>query len=161
MRLLILLSFLVVSLSGCSGSASNSTGDAKTPEPKVVYTGGGLKQVKELTGQRVRHIELWDAPDMSERLSKLLGDDFPAMKEEWLIESPILNEGDILMAAGCEMNNCEKNQWILLADVAGDNINMYHIKDGSMKVYKEKGEIKVPDTFVSEFDRMKSVQGVK
>jgi hypothetical protein len=161
MKILMLLTLIVVALSGCSGTADNSSAGSAPSEPKVVYTGGGLKQVKELAGKRVRQIELWDAPDMNERLSKLAGDEYPNLKEEWVIESPITADGDKLMAAGCEMNNCDKNQWILLADIADDNINLYHIKDGTLKLYKEKGEIQVPQAFAGDFARMKSVQGVK
>ena len=158
MKTLTLLLFVTALLAGCAtdGSSNNTTA-----APRVVYTGGGLTQLKEFTGKRVREIDLWAAPDMNDRMSKLLGDEFPKMKEEWMIESPIYSEGDSLMVAGCEMNNCDKNQWIMVADVANDNINIYHIKDGSMKLYKEKAEIPIAATFKSEFERMKSVQGVK
>ena len=159
MRILTLLLFLAVLLAGCSNSGSSNSTTASGP--RVVYTGGGLKQLKELTGHRIREVELWDAADMNARIGKLVGEEYPKMKEDWLIESPIMNEGDVLMAAGCEMNNCDKNQWIMVADVADDNINVYHIKDGSMKLYKEKGEIKIPSTLTGEFERMKGIQGVK
>src|SRR4051794_39536360 len=109
MKILTLLLFLAAFLAGCSGGGSSNNSSAATPAPRVVYTGGGLKQLKELTGHRVREIELWDAADMNDRIGKLVGADFPKMKEDWLIESQIMSEGDTLMAAGCEMNNCDKN----------------------------------------------------
>jgi len=66
------------------------------------------------------------------------------------------------MAAGCEQNNCEKNQWVLIADVANDNMNLYNIKNGDTKIYKEKkDEIKLPQAFSDELDKLKAVQGVK
>src|SRR5437868_9019467 len=98
MRILVLFLLLVTAFTGCSKSSSSSGGNH-------LYTGGGLKQVKELAGRRVREIELWDAPDMKDRLGKLLGGDLPAMTQGWLIESPIEVDGDTLMAAGCD---CDK-----------------------------------------------------
>lgn len=158
MRSFLLLMVFAAFLAGCSGSSSNS---AASETPRVVYTGGGLKEMKTLTGKRVREIELWDHPDMNARLGKLLGDRLPEMTETWLIESSIVADGDILMAAGCEQNNCDRNQWVLFADVANDNLNIYNIKDGEMKSYKEKKEdIKLPQAFEADFNRMKAVQGV-
>ena len=98
---------------------------------------------------------------MKARLGKLLGDRLPEMTEAWLIESAIVAEGDILMAAGCEQNNCDRNQWVLFADVPNDNLNIYNIKNGEMKSYKEKKEdIKLPQAFKDTFNKMKTVQGI-
>ena len=160
MRIVILLSFIAAFLTGCDSAANTAlTG---TTAPRVTYTGGGLKQVQGFAGKRVREIELWDAPDMKERFEKMLGDGFPAFTEEWLVEGPITVDGDVLMAAGCEQNNCEKNQWVLIADVANDNMNLYNIKNGDTKIYKErKDEIKLPQAFSDELDKLKAVQGAK
>jgi len=155
MTILLALTIALIPLTGCSGTNSNSS------TARVVYTGGGLKQVKELAGHRVREIELWDAPDMKDRLGKLLGGDMPAMTEGWLIESPITVDGDTLMAGGCEMNNCGRNQWLLFADVANDNINIHNIKDGKIKSYKEKGDIKLPQAFADSFTFYKASQGLQ
>ena len=154
MKILIALTIVIGLFAGCSSSSSSSG-------PKVVYKGGGLKELQQLTGKRVREVELWDAADMSTRLGKLLGAEFENMKQEWVIESSIVADGNVLMAAGCEMNNCDRNQWILFADAADDNINVYHIKDGSMKAYKEKGDVNLPQEFADAFARMKAVQDVK
>ena len=172
MRFVILLILVSVALIGCSGTASNTASNSAanptntvatgTPAPKVVYTGGGVKQLKELAGRRVREIELWDSKDIDTRLGKLMGgDDYAAMKNAWLVESPIAAEGDILMMAGCAQDNCAGNQYVMFVDVAKDNFNVQHFKDGKPKVYKEKGDIVLPEKFVSELDTMKTASGVK
>src|SRR5687768_12096635 len=125
MKVAAVLLFFMLILSACSGTASDSTPNASSSEPRVVYTGGGVKQLKELEGKRIRQIELWDAQDMDARFSKLLGEDYPAMKSGWMIESPIVVDGDILMAAGCDWNNnCPQNQYVMFVNVANDNINV-------------------------------------
>ena len=54
MRFLVLLSLFAAFLTGCSSSGSSSTGTAGGSDaPRVVYTGRGLKQIKELAGKRV------------------------------------------------------------------------------------------------------------
>lgn len=167
MKLLIVVTFFWVLFTGCSSSASNTaaTNTAAAPAqvnvPKVVYTGGGLKQLKDLAGKRVREIELWDSKDMDARLGKLLGADYADMKIKWLVESPIAADGDILMMAGCEQNNCDNNQYVMFADVAKDNINVHHIKDGATKVYKEKDEITLPKGFADDLAAMKSKSGAQ
>jgi len=167
MKIQIVLTFLAVALTGCSstatntGAAPNSPAPIEAKTPKVLYTGGGLKQLKDLAGKRVREIELWDSQDIDARLGKLLGAEYADMKATWLVESPITADGDILMMAGCEQNNCDNNQYVIFADVAKDNINVQHIKNGATEIYKEKDEIALPKEFADDLAVMKSKTGAK
>ena len=115
-----------------------------------------------LQGARLREIELWANKDMDQRLGKLLGSDYQEFKETWVIEGPIDAEGDILMTAGCDWNNnCSTNQWVMFVDVAKDNINIQHFKNGKASTYKEKDEISLPERFVQDLAAVRSSSGVK
>lgn len=164
MKFFSLVLFAAVFISACSSSTTStaSTGEspAASPAPKIVYTGGGVQKLKEFEGKRVREIELWEAADMKTRLSKLLGENYPAFTEGWLIESPITFDGDILMAAGCGGQDCAGNQYVMFIDAAKDNINIQHFDKGTLKLYKEKDEIKLPEKFAADLASMKSNSGV-
>jgi hypothetical protein len=145
---------------GCGGGDSTSASTASAPAVK--YAGGGLAELRRLEGKRIREIELWDAPDIQERLGKLVGAEFEALKREWMIESPITVDGDVLMAAGCDWNNnCDQNQYVMFADTAKDNINILHFKDGKEKAYKEKGDVALTEKFTQDLAAMKAKCGVK
>jgi hypothetical protein len=163
MKLFVLFLLTLAVITACSSASSNpsaQTSPAASPAPKVVYTGGGVTKLKEFDGRRVRDIELWEAADMKARLTKLLGDNFTAFTEGWLIESPITVEGDILMAAGCGGQDCAGNQYVMFVDTAKDNINIQHFDKGKMKIYKEKEEIKLPERFAADLATMKANSGV-
>ena len=149
-------------LGGCStpnATPATSTGDSG---PRVVYSGGGVAELKRLEGKRMREIQIWDAEDMKVRLGKLLGDDFEAFKQEWVIESPITVDGDVLMMAGCDWhNNCDQNQYVMFVDTVNDNINVLHFKDGKEKAYREKGDIALPEKFAEGLTGIKAKCGVK
>jgi len=165
MRTLTFCTLAIVGLAfcGCSGSGSNSASAPPVDSgPKVVYSGGGVAELKRLEGKRLREIEIWEAADMKARLGKLLGDGFEAFKAEWMIESPITLEGDTLMMAGCDWNNnCDQNQYVMFVDTAKDNINVFHFKDGKEKVFKEKGDVALPEKFTQELASIKAKCGVK
>ena len=148
-------------LSGCASSESGQT-SSPSGAPAVKYSGGGVAELKRLEGKRLREIELWNAPDMQERIGKLLGGEFEALKNEWMIESPITVEGDVLMVAGCDWNNnCDQNQYVMFVDTAKDNINILHFKDGKEKSYKEKGDVVLTEKFTQDLAAMKAKCGVK
>lgn len=144
------------SASSVSSNASTQPASATSPAPKVVYTGGGVQKLKQFEGKRVREIELWEEADMKARLGKLLGDKFTTFTENWLIEAPIVVDGDILMAAGCSGQDCPGDQYVLFIDLARDNINIQHFEKGKLIMYKEKDEIKVPEKFAADLATMKS-----
>ncbi|WP_443947287.1 hypothetical protein ACJVDH_09275 [Pedobacter sp. AW1-32] len=45
---------------------------------------------------------------------------------------------------------------MLYIDFATDNINIYHIINGHLEVYQEKGQFVLPDTLKQDFDAVTS-----
>ncbi len=123
-------------------SAKNDS-PTKSENPLV-----SLKKMKDKTASEIK---LWSNKEIGPRLEKLMGADYLAMKKFWGVETPLEVEGDVLMLTGCEPHNCGSNQYIIFIDTAGDNINVHHILDESLKSYQEKGEIKLPKKFAESF----------
>ncbi len=168
MKHIFLFSILALFLFGCGGSgdpkttsASNTTTSAVTETPKTVYAGGSLADLKNFDGRRARDINLWDAKELGGRLDKMMGSEYANMKENWEVEGGMKIEGDVLMLAGCEQDNCADNQYVLFVDTARDNINVQHIKDGKLKTYAEKGEIGLPKPLADEFATIKTSSNIK
>lgn len=110
-----------------------------------------IARLKKTAGKYPEDIRLLDDPDLSNRLSKLLGKDYGDMKKYWNVETPVEIKQGKLKTTGCEQHNCGANQYVMFVDLENDNINVYHLNDeGGTKTYFEKGKIQLPPDFASE-----------
>jgi hypothetical protein len=124
---------------------------ANSPKPEPSPTASTfIATLTKSAGKYPDDIKLLDIQDLNERLKKLLGKDFAAMKKNWNVETPMEIEKSIFMASGCEAHNCGANHYLMFVDLKNDNINVFHIEDEAVKHYFESGEIKLPDKFASE-----------
>ena len=105
--------------------------------------------LKKFVGKYPYEVKLLDNPALKDRLKKLLGPDFAAMKANWNVETPIEIENGIFMASGCEQHNCGDNRYVMFVDLEKDNINVLHIENGT-QTYAEHGKIALPKKFDDE-----------
>ncbi len=105
--------------------------------------------LKKFVGKYPYEVKLLDNPALKERLKKLLGPDFAAMKANWNVETPIEIENGIFMASACQQHNCADNRYLMFVDLEKDNINVFHIENGT-QTYAEHGKIVLPKKFEDE-----------
>ena len=147
--------------SSTTSNNSHSVNVANNPNNSAAKTVSSLVSLKSSKDKTASQIKLWQNKDVSGRLEKLMGADYATMKKFWNVETPMEVEGNVLQLTGCEQHNCGDNQYLMFIDTANDNINVFHIADGKLKPYKEKGEIKLPKKFADEFETTKSNLEVK
>ena len=140
-----------------SSSPNNSRPTTmSSPINTATKTENSLVSLKSSKDKTASQIKLWQNKDVSGRLEKLMGADYATMKKFWNVETPLEVEENVLMLTGCEQHNCGDNQYLIYIDTANDNINVFHVGEGKLKPYKEKGEIKLPKNFAKDFDTTKS-----
>ena len=118
------------------------------PKPEASPARPGLASVlKKMEGKYPAEAKLFDNQDLSSRLKKLLGKDYPAMRSHWNVETPMEIVSGIFKASACEAHNCGANNYYIFVDLDGDNINVFHVEDEEPATYYEKGRIKLPAEF--------------
>ncbi len=144
-----------------AGSTNNSTTvkPAATISPAqstntTASNDTGLDFLKASVGKTADDIQLFDNKALAPRLEKLLGPDYAAMKKYWQTQSPIDAEQNVLALTGCEAHNCGDNQYLMYIDTTNNNINVFHVKNGKMKEFKEKGAIVLPGRLAKDFENM-------
>ena len=105
--------------------------------------------LKKYVGKYPYEVKLLDNPALKDRLKKLLGPDFAAMKANWNVETPIEIESGVFMASACQAHNCADNRYLLFVDLDKDNINVLHVEHGT-QTYAENGKIALPKKFEAE-----------
>ena len=170
MKNISLILLLVVAVLGCdiskylSGKNDNANGVRPTrtePKPSPTInkhdydekpaTPALSSTLKKFVGKYPYEVKLLDRPELKDRLKKLLGPDFAAMKANWNVETPIRIESGIFMASGCEQHNCGDNRYLIFVDLEKDNINVLHLENGT-QTYAERGKIALPKKFESEVE---------
>lgn len=169
MKNILLIVVCVIVVLGCDiskyvGGKNNNANSAKptpTAEPKPSPTVNKRDfdekpsppplnvALKKFAGKYPYEVKLLDRPELKDRLKKLLGPDFAAMKANWNVESQIEIENGIFMASGCEQHNCGDNRYLMFVDLEKDNINVFHLENGT-RTYAEHGKIALPKKFEDE-----------
>jgi hypothetical protein len=127
-----------------------SPSPADSPKPVETPAKPGIVSIlKKSAGKYPYELKLLENADMKARLKKLLGPDFAAMKANWNVESPVEIENGILMTSGCEQHNCGDNIYYMFVDLDKDNINVFHIENGT-QTYAEHGKISLPKKFADQ-----------
>jgi hypothetical protein len=122
------------------------------PSPSVSPTVAGIvPTLKKSAGKYPYEVKLLENPELKSRLTKLLGSDWPDMKANWNVETPIEIDGSIFKASACQAHNCAANNYVMFVDLGNDNINVYHIEENKgTKTYFEKEKIALPKKFEEE-----------
>lgn len=168
----IFIAALSLFIMGCgSADDTNTAGPispARTPAPDVGPVSSGpisevpkpkaekLADLKGAAGAKAKEVSFWESKEITQRLEKLMKRDYAEMKKNWNTEDPAMVEGNIAMLTGCQATNCSSNQYIFIADLEKDNINVIHMKDGKVREYKEKGDIELQDSFKAVIEKIKA-----
>lgn len=107
-----------------------------------------LETLSKSGGKYPAEIKLLKLPELRDRLRKLLGKDHGDLEAHWNVESPIEIKNGIFKASACEAHNCGSNTYFIFVDIKNNNINVYHIEEGSTRDYLESGKIELPAGFL-------------
>lgn len=120
-------------------------------------TPSGTKEAREIVGKTVTASNLWQNKKFDERLRKLMGPDYAAMRKSWNTETPIKKFGDFLMMTGCEKQHCADNRYVIFIDVGDGRINVIHIGKNATREWNANRKIDhLPPPFEEELAAMKS-----
>ncbi len=109
-----------------------------------------------LLGKYPTQIGLFENEILASRLKSINRLDYDALLANWNTETPITIEDQIIHASGCKAHNCPSSGYELFIDLKNDNINLYHFRSNTLRVYTEKDWITLPKGFSNEIDIKKS-----
>ena len=109
-----------------------------------------------LLGKYPTQIGLFQNEILASRLKNINRFDYEALVANWNTESPITMEDQIVHASGCKSHNCPSSGYELFIDLKNDNINIYHFRSNTMRVYTEKDWITLPSGFAKEIETKKA-----
>jgi len=119
------------------------------PETKS-YT--GINFLNELIGKYPTHEKIFKNEILSHRLKEIDNLDFDKLIANWNTETPLVIEDQIIHASGCNDSDCPSNAYELFIDLTNDNINVYHFRGNTLRVYAEKEWITLPKIFNDEIE---------
>ncbi len=122
----------------------------KKPAKKTVKP--GLYFLTDLIGKYPTQENIFDNKYLTKRLKNIKHFNFDNMKRDWNTETPITIEDQIIHASGCKSNNCPNSGYELFIDLKNDNINIYHFRSNTLRVYTEKDWITLPKGFSNEIE---------
>ena len=112
----------------------------------------GLFFLEDLVGKYPTEEKIFQNRVLSQRLKKIRRLNYDLLVQNWNTETPISIENNIIHASGCKSHNCPESAFELFVDLKNDNINVYHFSNNSLRVYTEKGWIKLPTGFAEELE---------
>lgn len=143
----------ILTLTACHGGLKkNSTNtsaekaDVKHPQQKI----SDLMFICGWVGKYPGEVKLLEQPALSSRLKTLLGNQYNFMMGNWNTETPIMMIDSIIHTSGCKAHDCASVSYDLYIDLPTDNINMYAIKNDTVKLYTENDTISLPKKFKDE-----------
>lgn len=110
----------------------------------------------EIIGKYPTQVNLFQNEILTSRLKNINRFDYDALIANWNTETPITIENQIIHASGCKAHNCSSNGYELFIDLKNDNINIYHFRGNTLRVYTEKDWIDLPESFNNEIETKKS-----
>lgn len=102
--------------------------------------------ITENEDQYPRDIAVFEDPEISERIQKLVGDEYQSILENFNTETPIVSDKDVYKFTGCKEHDCPSFHSTVLYDAKDNNLNVLVSKKGKVKVYEEKGKIVITKT---------------
>jgi len=109
-----------------------------------------------LLGKYPTQIGLFQNEILASRLKNINRFDYEALVANWNTESPITMEDQIVHASGCKSHDCPSSGYELFIDLKNDNINIYHFRSNTLRVYTEKDWITLPSGFSKEIETKKA-----
>ena len=84
-------------------------------------------------------VQLLDNPDITRRLTKIMGSDYAFLKETWKIETPSYIADNAFVASGCKQHDCGGVNFIIVVDLAANTMYAGVRRDNSVISYSENG----------------------
>lgn len=109
-----------------------------------------------LLGKYPTQVGLFENEILASRFKNINRLDYEALVANWNTETPITIEDQIIHASGCKAHNCPSSGYELFIDLKNDNINIYHFRSNTLRVYTEKDWITLPKGFSNEIEIKKS-----
>ncbi len=106
--------------------------------------------ITENEGEYPRDLDIFGTNSVNSRLENILGDQYAAIKENFETQTPVVSEEDVYKFSGCKAHNCPSFITKVYYDAKQDNFNVIVSQSGKVKVYEEKGGIKVPRALESK-----------
>ncbi len=116
-------------------AASQPVPASKVEEPNY----DNLDFLKSFDGKYPADVKLFDNPVLSSRLTKILGNRFNFLKENFAVESPMTINQNIFIARGCQAHNCVFTNFIIIADIEKNIIYIGIREEQDIKTYSEDG----------------------
>jgi len=115
-----------------------------------------LFSLNDYIGEYPTQIKLFENEILASRLKKINRLDYDVLVANWNTETPITIEDDIVHSSGCKSHDCPSSGYELFIDLKNDNINIYHFRSNTLRVYTEKEWITLPKGFNDEIETKKS-----
>jgi hypothetical protein len=131
----------------------------KVPE-NVVTEATKVFSVKDYVGKYARQEKLFETEPLAGRLQALQGLDYEIFMALWNTETPITIENNVVHMSGCKQHACPESAYDFFMDIDNDNINIYHFRSNTLRIYSEKGWIDLPPGFAEEIEVKKSNAGI-
>ena len=109
-----------------------------------------------LLGKYPTQVNLFQNEILTSRLKNINRFDYDALIANWNTETPITIENQIIHSSGCKAHNCPSSGYEFFIDLENDNINIYHFRGNTLRVYTEKDWIDLPESFNNEIETKKS-----
>ena len=115
-----------------------------------------LFSLNDYIGKYPTQVKLFENEILASRLKKINRLDYDVLVANWNTETPITIEDDIVHSSGCKSHDCPSSGYELFIDLKNDNINIYHFRSNTLRVYTEKEWITLPKGFNDEIETKKS-----
>lgn len=113
------------------------------------------QRLTSMVGEYMYDSVLFKLPAVRDSLKNLLGPEYPDMVANWNVASELKRTNNILSTSGCKHNACFSNMWILMVDIAHSVMNVYHIQDQKLTIYKGRQLIELPEGLEAYLKNMK------
>jgi len=112
----------------------------------------GLYFLTDLIGKYPTQEKIFENKYLKKRLKKIERFNYDNMVRDWNTETPISINNNIIHSSGCRAHKCPDSGYELFIDLKNNNINVYFFMGNTLRVYKEKGWIKLPKAYEEELD---------
>lgn len=112
----------------------------------------GIYFLNELIGKFPTQEKIFDNEILSNRLKGIDNLDFDNLLANWNTETALSIEDQVIHASGCNDEDCPSSAYELFIDLTNDNINVYHFRGNTLRVYTEKEWINLPKIFNDEIE---------
>lgn len=113
------------------------------------------QRLTSMVGEYMYDSVVFKLPAVRDSLKALLGPEYPAMVANWNVASELKRTNNILCTSGCKRNACFSNMWIMMVDIAHSVMNVYHIQDHKLTIYKGRQLIVLPEGLENYMNTMK------